>query len=293
MMGAMADEITITPVSEALGAEIGGIDLAVPPAGDRFNAILAAWHDNLVLLFRDQNIGDEAFLAFSGRLGAPDLAPVTVSGKHYRPDLPELAVISNVIENGEPIGALGNAEAVWHTDMSYNDEPPMASLLYAIEIPPSGGNTGFCNMYAAHDALPEATRRRIAGLNCKHDSSHNSAGETRSGFSDEFARRDDIPGAIHPLVCVHPDTGREVLYLGRRGNAYIPELSEADSEALLDELWSYTVAAENTWHHEWRVGDVLLWDNRCTMHRRDDFDPATRRIMYRSQIRGTRMKAAA
>ena len=91
----------------------------------------------------------------------------------------------------------------------------------------------------------------------------------------------------------HPDTGREVLYLGRRGNAYIPELSETDGEALLNELWSYTVPADNTWHHEWRVGDVLLWDNRCTMHRRDDFDPATRRIMHRSQIRGTRMNAAA
>jgi taurine dioxygenase len=293
MIGAMADDITVTPLSTALGAEIGGIDLSVAPDGDRLEAILAAWHGNLVLLFRDQNISDEAFLDFSGRLGTLDLAPITVSGKHYRPELPELAVISNVIEDGEPIGALGNSEAVWHTDMSYNDDPPMASLLYAIEIPPSGGNTGFCNMYAALGALPGATRRRIDGLSCKHDSSHNSAGETRSGFADEFARREDIPGAVHPLVCTHPDTGREVLYLGRRGNAYIPELSEADGEALLDELWSYTVPADNTWHHEWRVGDVLLWDNRCTMHRRDDFDPATRRIMHRSQIRGTRMNAAA
>ncbi len=288
MIGVMADDITVIPTGGALGAEIGGIDLSGPPDADRFAAILAAWHSHLVLLFRDQDISDEAFLDFSRSLGTLDLAPITVTGKHYRPDLPELAVISNVIEDGRPIGALGDSEAAWHTDMSYNDDPPMASLLYAIEVPPSGGNTGFCNMYAAHDALPEETRRRIASLHCKHDSSHNSTGETRSGFADTFARREDIPGAVHPLVCVHPETWREVLYLGRRSNAYIPELSEAESEALLDELWSYTVAAENTWHHEWRVGDVLMWDNRCTMHRRDDFDPATRRIMHRTQIKGDR-----
>ena len=291
MIGVMADDIVVTPTGVALGAEIGGIDLSGPPDADRLAAILAAWNSHLVLLFRDQQISDEAFLDFSRRLGTLDLAPITVTGKRYRPDLPELAVISNVIEDGAPIGALGDSEAVWHTDMSYNDDPPMASLLYAIEVPPSGGNTGFCNMYAAYEALDEATHRRIASLHCKHDSSHNSAGETRSGFADTFARREDIPGAVHSLVCRHPGTGREVLYLGRRGNAYIPELPEAESDTLLDELWSVTVAAENTWHHEWRVGDVLMWDNRCTMHRRDEFDPATRRVMHRSQVRGTRMAA--
>ena len=288
MIGVMADDIIVTPTGVALGAEIGGIDLGVPPGAGQLAAIIAAWHSHLVLLFRGQRISDEAFLDFSRQLGTLDLAPITVTGKHYRPDLPELAVISNVIEDGRPIGALGDSEAAWHTDMSYNDDPPMASLLYAIEVPPSGGNTGFCNMYAAYEALDEATRRRIASLHCKHDSSHNSAGETRSGFADTFARREDIPGAVHSLVCRHPETGREVLYLGRRENAYILELPDAECDALLNELWSVTVAAENTWHHEWRVGDVLIWDNRCTMHRRDKFDSDSSRIMHRTQIKGDR-----
>ena len=147
-------------------------------------------------------------------------------------------------------------------------------------------------MYRAYEALPDALKKRIASLCCKHDSSHNSAGQTRKGFKDGFASRDDIPGATHPLVCAHPATGRPVLYLGRRENAYIPELSETESDALLDELWSCTTTTDNTWRHHWQVGDVVMWDNRCTMHRRDDFSADTRRIMHRSQIHGAAMQAA-
>ncbi len=290
----MADTTTagleIVPLSDALGAEVRGVDLADVSAA-AFDAIMAAWHQHLVLCFPGQTMADERFLAFSARIGELDRAPITVTGKLYRPELPELAVISNVVENGRPIGSLGNAEAVWHSDMTYNDDPPMASLLYAIEIPPTGGDTGFCNMYKAYDSLPDALKNRIATLTCKHDSSHNSAGETRSGFPDEFVRREDIPGAIHPLVCRHPDTGRKVLYPGRRPNAYIPELPAVDSEALLDELWTYITRAEHCWHHKWRVGDVIIWDNRCTLHRRDEFDAGARRIMHRSQIKGTRVAA--
>jgi len=284
--------LEIVPTGAALGAALPGVDLG--RIGDaEFAAILEAWYAHLVLLFRDQDFSDDSFLEFSARLGALDLAPITVSGKPHRPDLPHLSMISNVIENGEPIGGLGNAELIWHTDMSYAEAPPMASLLYAREVPAAGGDTWFCNMYRAYEALPAALKSRIAGLTCKHDSSHNSAGETRGGFSDAFARRDDIPGAFHPLVCRHPGTGRPVLYLGRRENAYIRELPDAESDALLDELWSYVTAPENTLRHHWRVGDVLMWDNRCTMHRRDDFDPAARRVMCRSQIQGEAMPAAA
>lgn len=290
----MADTTTaglqIRPLSDALGAEVRGVDLGDVSAAT-FAAIVDAWHRYLVLCFPDQTVTDEEFLAFSARFGELDLAPITVTGKLYRSDLPELAVISNVIEDGQPIGSLGNVEAIWHSDMTYNEDPPMASLLYAIEIPAQGGDTGFCNMYKAYDSLPDRLKDRVATLTCKHDSSHNSAGEARSGFPDSFARREDIPGAVHPLVCTHPDTGRKVLYPGRRPNADIPELSAADSEALLDELWSCITRAEHCWHHKWRVGDVIMWDNRCTLHRRDEFDAGARRIMHRSQIKGGRMAA--
>ena len=285
-------EIDIRRVSDALGAEMVGLDLADVNAAT-FLTILQAWQDHLVLVFRGQTLSDAAFLDFSARLGDLDLAPITVTGAPYIPELPYLAIISNVVENGEAIGGLGNAELIWHTDMSYADDPPVASLLYALEAPETGGDTSFCNMYAAYNALPDDLKRRIATLTCKHDASHNSAGETRKGFKQKFASRDDIPGAVHPLVCTHPESGRPVLYLGRRANAYIPELSPDEGDALLDDLWSYTTRPEHFWAHHWRAGDVVMWDNRCTMHRRDDFDPETRRIMHRSQVRGKRMEAAA
>ncbi|MDC0033238.1 TauD/TfdA family dioxygenase [Alphaproteobacteria bacterium] len=282
----------ISPQTAALGAEIRGINLSTISDAD-FAAIQQAWHEYLVLVVRNQHVSDEAFLKFSARLGELDMAPITVTGKPYIPELPHLAVISNVIENGQAIGGLGNSELIWHTDMSYADNPPIASLLYSLEVPETGGDTWFCNMYKAYDSLPETMKQRIARLTCKHDSSRNSAGETRKGFADEFASRDEIPGAIHPLVCRHPATNRPVLYLGRRDNAYIVGLPDDESVALLNEIWFHTTKEENSWCHHWQVGDVLMWDNRCTMHRRDDFDQNKRRLMHRSQVKGNAMAPAA
>jgi taurine dioxygenase len=168
--------------------------------------------------------------------------------------------------------------------MSYLPDPPKASVLYAIEVPPSGGDTGFVNMYAAYEALPEALKARLTGLRVKHDGTYNSGGYVRHGV----AATDDpvaAPGTLHPLVCTHPESGRRVLYLGRRRNAYIEGLPLAESEALLDEVWTYATRDEFTWHHHWTVGDLVMWDNRCTMHRRDPFDATGRRVLHRTQIK--------
>jgi len=169
--------------------------------------------------------------------------------------------------------------------MSYLDMPPKASMLYSLEIPPRGGNTSFCSMYAIHEALPAALKANIEGLKIKHDGTYNSGGYVRQGVTPTDDPRTS-PGTFHPLVCTHPDTGRRMLYLGRRRNAYIAGLDLAASEALLDELWSYVARPEFALEHVWRVGDLVLWDNRCTMHRRDAFDPNARRIMHRTQIKG-------
>jgi taurine dioxygenase len=193
--------------------------------------------------------------------------------------------VSNVIENGEAIGSLGAGEAVWHTDMSYLEDPPKASMLYAIEIPPAGGNTGFTNMYRAFEELPETLKRRVTGLRVKHDGTYNSGGYVRQGVTPTDDPR-EAPGTYHPIVCTHPETGRKCLYLGRRRNAYLEGLEVAESEALLDEVWRYATRDELTWYNTWRVGDVVLWDNRCTMHRRDPFDALSRRIMHRTQMKG-------
>jgi taurine dioxygenase len=279
-----AGEIEVIPTGRALGAEVRGIDLK--ELGEAaFAGLMQAWHQHSVVLVRGLRLSDRELIAFSRRLGDLDWAPVQETGRRFVEGLPEIYIVSNVKVNGEPIGSLGDGEAVWHTDMSYLDVPPKASMLYALEVPPSGGNTSFCTMYGVYEALPQALKDRVAGLKIKHDGTYNSGGYVRQGVTPT----DDpttSPGAVHPLVCTHPDTGRCMLYLGRRRNAYLVGLELSESEALLDELWSFVARPEFAWEHVWRVGDLVLWDNRCTMHRRDAFDPSSRRVMHRTQVKG-------
>jgi taurine dioxygenase len=279
-----AGKLTVTPLGGALGAVVGGADLREVDE-PTFAAIHRAWLDHLVLLFRGQHLNDDELVAFSRRLGDLDLAPIQETGRRFVEGHPEIYIVSNVIENGMPIGSLGAGDLVWHTDMSYQEDPPKASILYAIEVPSGGGNTGFVNMYRAYDGLPVGLRSRLAGLQVKHDGTYNSGGYLRAGVTPTDDPR-DAPGTLHPLVCTHPETGRRCLYLGRRRNAYIAGLTLGESEGLLDELWAEATRDELTWYNIWRVGDVVLWDNRCTMHRRDPFDPGARRVMHRTQIKG-------
>ena len=279
-------EIRVRPTGAALAADIEGVDLAGALSPETMAAIKAAWGDHLVLRFRGQSLSDDDLMRFSRHLGELDWAPVAAAN-----DAPEgreyIMVVSNVIENGQAIGQLGAYEAIWHTDMSYIAEPPMASALYSLEAPESGGDTGFCNMYLALETLPAGLRREVEGRVCRHDASRNAAGELRRGYVDAPDASQTV-GADHPIVRTHPATGRKALFLGRRRSAYIPGLSLADSEALLDALWEHATKDEFTWYQQWRVGDLILWDNRAVMHRRDAFDPAARRVMHRTQIKGDR-----
>ena len=279
-----ADALEVIPTGAALGATVNGVNLRGLSEAT-FARILQAWHQHSVLLFRGQTLTDQDLIAFSRRLGDLDWAPVQETGRRFVEGLPEIYIVSNVRVNGEPIGSLGDGEAVWHTDMSYLDLPPKASMLYALEIPPTGGNTSFCTMYGIYEALPQQLKDRIAGLKIKHDGTYNSGGYLRQGVTPTDDPRQS-PGAVHPLVCTHPANGRRMLYLGRRRNAYLVGLELAESEALLNELWSIVDRREFSWEHVWRVGDLVLWDNRCTMHRRDAFDPNSRRIMHRTQVKG-------
>ena len=282
--GRDAASFEVIPTGAALGAEVVMGDLRRLD-DDGFARVVKAWHDHAVVLFRDQTLTDRDLIAFSRRFGDLDIAPVQENGRRFVDGMPEIYIVSNVKVNGEAIGSLGDGEAAWHTDMSYMAIPPKASMLYALEVPPWGGNTSFCSMYAIYESLPAALKSRITGLIIKHDGTYNSGGHVRQGVTPTGDPRTS-PGALHPLVCTHPDTGRCLLYLGRRRNAYIAGLERAESEALLDELWSYVAKPEMAWEHAWRVGDLVLWDNRCTMHRRDAFDPHSRRIMHRTQIKG-------
>lgn len=277
-------EVGVTPTGSAVGAEVKGLDLR-NISDETFDLVTKAWNDHSVLLFRNQTLSDQDLISFSSRLGALDWAPIQENGRRFVEGLPQIYIVSNVKVNGSPIGSLGDGEAVWHTDMSYLELPPKASLLYSIEVPRIGGNTSFCSMHRIYEALPARLKVQIANLKIKHDGTFNSGGYVRQGVAPTT---DPVtsPGAIHPLVCTHPVTGRKSLYLGRRLNAYLVGLEIEESEALLDELWSFVDRKELTWEHVWNVGDLVLWDNRCTMHRRDAFDPQSRRVLHRTQVKG-------
>ncbi len=288
-------QLEVRPLAPTIGADVIGVNLASLDSAS-FAAIKRAWLNHLVLRFRGQHLSDAQLMDFSRRFGELDRVPIRAAGVLANDDprtavAPEareyVNIISNVKVGGEPIGGLGNYEAHWHSDMSYNDVPPMASVLYGIEVPPEGGNTSFADMYAAYEALDSETKQRIADLTCVHDASRNSAGELRRGFV-EVADVSQTVGARHPLVRTHPATRRKCLFLGRRRSAYIVGLPVAESEALLDRLWAHATQERFCWTQVWREGDVVIWDNRCVLHRRDDFDDSYRRVMHRTQICGDR-----
>ncbi|HUK35437.1 MAG TPA: TauD/TfdA family dioxygenase [Vicinamibacterales bacterium] len=277
--------LSVTPSGAALGAEITGIDVRALNARC-FEFLYDAWLLYEVLVVRDQQLSDDDLISFSRRFGDLDLAPIQENGRRFVEGHPEIYVVSNVIENGVAIGSLGAGEAIWHTDMSYLPVPPKASLLYALEVPAHGGDTSFCTMRGACDELPPSLRGRAISRRVKHDGTYNSGGYVREGVTPTDDLR-QAPGTLHPLVCRHRETGRPHLYLGRRRNAYVDDLPTDASNELLDQLWEFATSPRFTWTHRWRVGDLVLWDNRTTMHRRDAFDPSDRRLMHRTQVRDT------
>jgi taurine dioxygenase len=280
--------ISIRNIDAALGAEIEGVDLAaaLPPAD--IAAIEATWRERLVVIFHRQSLSDPQLIAFSRNFGELDPPGPNPYGETFNKLHPELNVISNVVENGKPIGNLGDGEAVWHADMTYVEVPPKAAILHALEVPPpqAGGNTYFANMFAAYASLPADLRRAADGRIAVHDASRNSAGMLRRGYQDVTDVRETV-GVHHPLVRTDPQTGRKALFLGRRPNAYVLGLDVAESEALLDALWAHATQPRFAMCHQWKVGDVLMWNNLAVLHRRDAFDSTTRRVMHRSQIKGS------
>jgi len=279
----MSVALEVVPTG-TVGAELRGVDLAAV-AEAQVDAIKKAWYRHDVLIFRNQEMTDDDLLSFSRYFGTLDPPPNQGAGRKSPPGYPDVYVVSNVLdEGGEPIGALGDGEAAWHTDMSYAPKPPDASMLYSLEIPAKGGDTWFCSMKAAFAKMPRRLVDRIKNLDIKHDGTYDSGGYLRKGLTASQDPRTSV-GTPHPIIIQHPVSGEKALYLGRRRNAYIVGLELAESEQLLDEIWSYVDAA--VYKHKWALRDVVLWDNRTTMHRRDAFDPRARRVMHRTQIKGS------
>ena len=267
----------VRPLSPALGAEIIGIDLREGMSDDLFARILAAWHDNLVLLLRDQQLTEEDQVRFAARFGP--LA--TIHTKQFVRNHPAVMLISNIREDGKPIGALPDGEMHFHSDQCHQERPARGSMLYAMEVPSKGGNTLFANAYKAYETLPDAIRRRIEGRRALNAYDYDSAATKRG-----TKVADGVPSYVHPVVRTHPATGRRALYVNRLMTVRIEGLPAEESDELLEKLFEHQERREFIYEHVWRPGDLLLWDNRCTLHARTDFSPHERRLLRRVTILG-------
>ena len=290
----------IRPAPAALGAEVYGLDLRQLNDAT-FKRIHETWLHHLLLVFKNQTLTAEDLVNLVKRFGAP----ISSKGLHQRGlqertanqlfNLPpEVTVVTNVRENGKPVGILGDGEIVWHSDFSFKERPTSARMLVAMEVPPQdkGGNTLFLNAYAAYDALPANYKKELSGKTIKQGNIVDTAMKLRPGAS----LQDDIrtaPGPSHPIISTHPDTGCNHLYLGRRHAAYVNGMTLEDSEAFLNRLWDYATQDRFVYTHRWNKGDVVVWDNRATVHKRDGFDPDSRRVLYAAQVEGHKPFEAA
>jgi taurine dioxygenase len=271
---------------KSLGGEIIDLDISNRLTQDQINFINESWDERLVLVFKKQNLDDHKLINFSKYFGELDPPGPNPYGVTFLPEFPEINVISNVKnEQGTPIGNLGDGEAVWHADMTYQELPPKAGILYALEVPENQGNTHFANMALAYSELPNRLKEKINGKILIHDSAHNSAGMLRKGY-EEVENPSDTPGARHPIVIRDKNTNKKLLFLGRRPHAYIIGLELEESEDLLNEIWEHATQDKFTWTQKWEKGDLLMWKNLNVLHKRDAFDPNTRRVMHRTQIKG-------
>ena len=266
-------------VAEAMDVDLGRI------SDSEFRVLYKAWLEFGVLRIRGQSLNDGELQRFSNRFGPLEEIPYGKISEEEKQKIKNryVTVISNIEVDGKPIGGLGNKEATWHSDMTYIEDPPPASILMSLEVPELGGDTHFSDQKAAYLSLPNELVSRIENLSIKHNAAHTSVGDLRRGF-DPIKDPREAPGAIHPIVRTHDETQEKMLYLGRRELAYVVGFALEESEQLLDEVWRYAAVSENVWTQQWEIGDVIIWDNRRVLHRRDGFDQTQRRLTKRCQV---------
>jgi taurine dioxygenase len=264
-------------LSAALGAQIIGIDLRQEIGDDVFVQIRGAWHQSLVILLRDQKLSEEEQVRFAAKFGPP----AKIHTKQFVRNHPAVMLISNIREDGKSIGALPDGEMHFHTDQCHQERPAMASMLYALEVPSTGGNTLFANGYRAYETLPPEIKRRIEGRKAVNAYDYDTAATKRG-----TRLAPSVPSYAHPVVRTHPATGRKALYVNRLMTVRIEGLPVQESDELLAILFDHQEHREFIYEHVWRPGDLLMWDNRCTLHARTDFSPNERRLMRRVTILG-------
>ena len=272
--------IDVVPLTPKIGAEIRGVDLRDDLDDETVSAIRNAWLEHAVVLFRDQDLGKDDQVRFTTQFGN---VGILARPKQYRTsghdDMPDgMMLISNVRENGEPIGSLPDGEMMFHHDMLHADIPHTATLLYAVEIPSIGGNTLFASGYAAYDTLPEDVRAPLEGQKAFHHYNYGSVQKGDGKGTPAYSK------SVHPVFRTHSETGRKAIYVNRLMTEGIVDMPTEQSSALLERLFDHSERAEFVYEHVWRTGDLLMWDNRCSMHARTDFPGGERRLLWRTTI---------
>ena len=272
-MATLDTALAVRPLTPVIGAEIEGVELSRPLAPATVGALRRAWHDHAVLLVRGQRLSEADQVRYGecfGKLGT------ALSESRMVPAHPSVMFISNIRKDGQPIGRLPDGDMYFHSDQCYVASPPDGTMLYGIEVPSVGGNTLFASTYAAYDALAPAMKARLEGLQACNAYV---LGATKRGEFPETALT-----YIHPVVRIHPATGRKALYVNRLMTQHIIGMDRGESDALLEELFDHQEQRHFVYEHVWRVGDVILWDNRCTLHARTDFSPEERRLLRRITV---------
>jgi taurine dioxygenase len=279
-------DIQVTPLSSACGAEISGIDLTRPLSEDQVRAVKDAWAKHLVLVFRGQKVSQEdqlRFASYFGDLGsrkkAPDALKTRTEG--VQQDHEKVLLVSNIKVDGVPIGAFGEGEFWFHIDSGYSAKPYKYTFLYALELPSTGGNTMFSNMYKAYEAVPPALKAKLKGKKALHIHEYNRAKQASS--SGDIS---GIPHFAHPVFITHPDTGRKTLFVDRLMTTRLEGFEQAEGDAILNQLYDIGERREFIFEHVWQLGDFLMWDNRCTIHARTDFPKEERRLLRRCTVEG-------
>ena len=276
--------LEVVALTKHIGAEIRGIDLRDPLGEQTIAAIRQAWLDHLVLVFRGQQFAQEDLIRATGYFGeiGPLSRPPKYFPKGYAKLLPNMMLISNIRENGEVIGALPDGEMNFHHDMIHAELPHNGTLLYSVEVPSYGGDTLFASGYAAYDTLDPAVRQRLEGRKALN---HYNYGTTIRGDSKNAVEA--FSEAVHPVFRTHDETGRKAVYVDRLMTMKVVDTPQAESDELLNAVFDHSERPEFIYRHVWQLGDLLVWDNRCSAHARDDFPSDQRRLLWRTTVKGT------
>jgi taurine dioxygenase len=278
----------VEPLSPALGAEIAGVDLREELPAETIAAIIDAWHQYLVILFRNQSLSEEEQIRFARHFGVLQQRgrPPEARNEASRLEHPEITMlVSNIRENGKLIGSLADGEMHFHSDFCYVEKPAKGTFLYAVEIPSQGGDTLFLNMYKAYETLPAALKARVEGRKAVNAYHYESPTREVNGAQLDFSAN---PHYAQPIIRTHPDTRRKALYVNRLMTWTVEGMDNEEGSALLDQLFAHIEQDQFIYAHKWRVGDLVLWDNRCTLHARTDFSDKERRMLRRNVVAGDR-----